>query len=195
MRISKVLMGLAATALLITGCASKEAPATQALASAEAALGEVRVDAAKYAPEELKVPEATLAKLKGKLAKEEYKDVLAGTPQLYKEVISLKEIVVSKQTQLVAAANEWEDLSTEVPKMIDAIQSRVDTLSESARLPKNVNKQAFEAAKSDLETMKTTWAEASAAYSAGNTMEAADKARMVQAKGEKALDQLGMTAA
>jgi hypothetical protein len=58
-----------------------------------------------------------------------------------------------------------------------------------------VNKQAFEAAKSDLETMKTTWAEASAAYSAGNTMEAADKARMVQAKGEKALDQLGMTAA
>jgi predicted metalloendopeptidase len=195
MRISKVLMGLAATALLITGCASKEAPATQALVSAEAALGEVRVDAAKYAPEELKVPEATLAKLKEELAKQDYKKVLAGTPELYKEVITLKETVVSKQTQLVAAANEWEDLSTEVPKMLEAIQSRVDTLSESPRLPKNVNKQAFEAAKSDLETMKATWAEASAAYSAGNTTEAADKARMVQAKGEKALDQLGMSAA
>ena len=34
-----------------------------------------------------------------------------------------------RQTQSVAATREWETLSEEVPKMVDAIESRVDTLS------------------------------------------------------------------
>lgn len=195
MRLSNVLMALAAATLLATGCAKKEEPATQAVAAAEASLAEVRVDAAKYAPNELQAAEETLAKLKEKLAKEKYKDVLLGKPQFDSEVTLVKDVIVSQQTQLVAAAREWESLSADVPRMIDAIQSRVDILSESPKLPKDVNRQAFEAAKAELEAMKSMWAEASAAYSAGKAIEAADKARMVQAKGEEAIDQLGMTAA
>jgi len=195
MRISNILNALAAATLLVTGCASKEEPATQALAAAEASLAEARVDAAKYAPEKLKAAEATLAKLKDELAKEEYKDVLAGTPPFVAEVNLLKETVVSQQTQLVAAAHEWENLSAEVPKMIDAIQSRVDILSGSPRLPKNVKQASFDAAKSGLAAMKTMWAEANAQFNAGNAIAAADKARMAQAKGEEAIGQLGMNAA
>jgi hypothetical protein len=194
MRISKVMVGLAAATLMLIGCAKREAPATQALASSEAALSEVRADATKYAPKELESADDHLAKLKEKLAKEDYKDVLLGAQQLDKEVALLKEVVVSKQTQLVAAAHEWEDLSVEVPKMVDAIQSRVDSLSSSA-LPKDVKKESFEAAKSGLESIKSLWAEASAAFTAGNAALAADKARAAQAKGAEVSKQLGMTPA
>lgn len=193
MRISRALMSLAASAFLFTGCASDEEPARQALLAAEASLAEIRVDAAKYAPADLQSAEVRLAKAKADLAKEEYKDVLGGATQLTKEVATLKEVVTSKQTQAVAATHEWETLSEQVPKMVQAIESRVDTLSGSPKLPQDVNKESFEAAKLALESMKTLWAEASAAFDAGRAVEAADKARMVQAKGEQVIDQLGMS--
>jgi hypothetical protein len=189
---SSTLLAISATALLLGACASNEEPARQALAAAETSLAEIRVDAAKYAPNELQDAESRLAKAKDDLAKKEYKDVLGGATQLTKETATLKEIVVSKQTQAVAATHEWESLSEEVPKMVQAIESRVDSLSGS-RLPKDVDKASFESAKAALESMKSLWAEASAAFEAGNAILAADKARMVQAKGEEVIDQLGMS--
>jgi hypothetical protein len=119
--------------------------------------------------------------------------VLGESTQLTKEAATLKELVVSKQTQDVAATHEWETLSEEVPKMVQAIENRVDTLSGSRKLPKEVNKETFEAAKATLETMKSLWAEASAAFNAGNAVAAADKARQVQAQGEKVIDDLDIT--
>ena len=58
-----------------------------------------------------------------------------------------------------------------------------------------MNKETFEAAKAALESMKSMWAEASAAFNAGNALAAADKARLVQTKGEEVADQLGMSPA
>jgi hypothetical protein len=193
MRISKTLMGLAASTILFAGCASQEEPAMQAVTAVELSLSEARVDAAKFAPEELNAAETKLAKIKGDLAKEDYKDVLAGSSELTKDVALLKEVVVSKQTQFAAATNEWESLSAEVPKMVQAIESRVDTLSGSKKLPSDVNKEVFEAAKAALALMKSQWAEATAAFSAGRATEAADKARIVQAKAEEVAGQLGIS--
>jgi hypothetical protein len=191
MRLS-TFIAIAAATVLLAGCARNEEPARQALAAAEASLAEVRVDAAKYAPGDLQTAESRLAKAKTDLAKEEYKDVLGDATQLSKEAATLKELVVSRQTQDVAATHEWEALSEEVPKMVKAIEFRVGTLSAS-KLPAEVNNEAFESAKAALDTMKSLWAEASAAFNAGNTVEAADKARLVQAKGEQVIDQLGMS--
>jgi hypothetical protein len=194
MRLSNSLVAIAATTILFTGCANNEEPARQALASAEASLAEVRVDAAKFAPEELQVAEARLAKARGNLAKEEYKDVLGEATQLTKETATLKEVVVSKQTQAAAATHEWESLSEQVPRMVKAIEFRVGALS-GTKLPPEVSKEAFEAAKVALESIKSLWAEASAAFEAGDAIVAADKARLVQSKGEEVADQLGMSPA
>jgi len=193
MRISNSLMSIAAATVLVSGCASKEEPASEALMSAEASLAEIRPDAAKFAPEELKGADAILAKARGDLAKEHYKDVLSDSTKLVQETAKLKELVVAKQTQAVAATHEWESLSEEVPKMVKAIENRVDTLSGSPKLPKDVNKDVFDAAKAALGSMKATWAEASAAFDAGNATEAADKGRLVQAKAEEVAGQLGIS--
>jgi predicted nucleic acid-binding Zn-ribbon protein len=192
MQISKVLMGLAASALLFTGCSNQKNPATSAVTQAEAALEETRPDATKFAPAELQSADATLAKMKENLAKEDYKDVLASVPQFNKEVSTLRETLVGKQTQIIAATREWETLNAEVPKAVEEIQVRVDSLASSPKLPKEVDKHEFEAAKASLETMKSTWTEATAAFSEGNATEAADKARAVQEKVQEVKGQLGM---
>ena len=195
MKVTNVLLALTASAMLMTGCMSQKDPAENAVTQAEAAMTDLRVDAAKFAPEELKTTETTLAKMKDKLAKEDYKDVIAEVPQFNKEVATLRETLVGRQTQIIAATREWETLNAEVPKAVEEIQVRVDSLASSPRLPKEVDKHEFEAAKASLETMKTDWAAATAAFSEGNATEAADKARGVQNKVDEVKGQLGMNPA
>ena len=43
-------------------------------------------------------------------------------------------------------------MSTDVPKMVDAISSRVDVLSKSHHLPKGVTKDKVASAKSGLDS-------------------------------------------
>jgi len=191
MRNSAFILALGVSTLLGVGCASKEQPATQAVASAEAALNDVRPDAARYVPDQLQAEDAKLAALKQDLAKKDYDAVLTKAPKFREEVAALEDSAVSRQTQLAAATREWQELNEEVPKLVEAIQSRVDNL-KGVRLPKDVKKAAFEAAKADLETMKTQWAEATAAANAGNTTEATDKGRLVQAKGKEVREKLAM---
>jgi hypothetical protein len=192
MKLTHVLMALTASALLMTGCTSQKDPAENAVTQAEAAMTDLRVDAAKFAPEELKTTETTLAKMKDDLAKQDYKHVVAGVPQFNKEIATLKEVLVGRQTQIIAATREWETLNAEVPKAVEEIQVRVDSLASSPKLPKEVDKHEFETAKASLETMKNDWAAATAAFSEGNATEAADKARSVQGKVEETKQQLAM---
>jgi hypothetical protein len=192
MRISQLFLPLAA-ALIITACGNKE-PATNAVTQAEAALSGIRDDAAKYSPEELKAPEATLAKMKEDLAKEDYRAVVASVPPFNAQIKTLQESLVTHQTLAAAAQNEWDTLNAEVPKSVEAIQVRVDAL-KAAKLPKEVTKENFEAAKTDLEAMKATWTEATAAAAAGDAQVAADKGRTVQAKAEELKTELGMNPA
>ena len=192
MKLTNVLMTLTASAMLMTGCMSQKDPAENAVTQAEAAMTDLRVDAAKFAPEELKTTETTLAKMKDDLAKQDYKHVVAGVPQFNKEIATLKEVLVGRQTQIIAATREWETLNAEVPKAVEEIQVRVDSLASSPKLPKEVDKHEFETAKASLETMKNDWAAATAAFSEGNATEAADKARSVQGKVEETKEQLAM---
>lgn len=193
MRISQAFLALAATTLLMTGCGNKQ-PANNAVTQAENAISPLRDDAAKYAPEELKAADATLTRMKDDLAKEDYKAVVAAVPKINTDINTLKGAVVQKQTVAAAAQNEWDALNTEVPKSLEAVQTRVDSL-KGTKLPKEISKENYEAAKTDLETIKVTWTEATTAATAGNTVEAADKGRTVQAKVEEIKNELGMNPA
>jgi len=188
------ILSMVAAALLMSACANKEEPAKRVVAGAEATLAQVRDDATVYAPDELKTADEKLATAKDNITWEKYQAVLDQAPDLNASVIAVKEAVVSKQTLAAAAAREWTDLSEQVPKIVEALQSRVDELSKVRKLPPEVKKETLETAKTELEGMKTTWAAASAAFSAGQANDAADKGRTVKAKGEELLKQLGASA-
>jgi hypothetical protein len=187
-----------ATALLVVGCANQKEPAMKLVADAESALSAVKDDAAKYVPSDLQSVEASVASLKDNVAKGDYKAVLAGAPAVMSAIDSLKAAVVAKKAEaeaaMAAAATEWSSLSADVPKMVEAIQSRVDILGKAKKLPKNLSQEAFDSAKSGLDSMKSLWAEASSAFSSGDAVNAVDKAKGVKAKGEEVLKLLGMSA-
>ena len=181
MRFRYLLPALAAVAMLASGCAQQRGPANKALESVEDSLKNIRDDAQKYAPEGLKAVDAQVANLKESFDKKEYDNVLAGTPSLQKAVDSLSAAVSSGKAQarsaVAAAKTEWEGLNTEVPKMVEAIQARVDELTKKKHLPFGVSKDEFEGAKAGLESIKTTWADAKSEFDKGDTVEATSKAK------------------
>jgi hypothetical protein len=181
MKFRFVLPALAAVAMLASGCAQQRGPANKALESVEDSLKNVRDDAQKYAPDGLKSVEAQLKNLKQSFDDKNYDNVLAGTPSLQKAVDSLAAAVNSGKEQhrsaVAAAKTEWEGLNAEVPKMVDAIQARVDELSKKKHLPFGVSKDEFEGAKAGLESIKTAWADAKSEFSKGDAVEATTKAK------------------
>ena len=196
MRFAKMFVAFAATTLMLAGCASQKEPAEKAMAQVESSLAEVRADAEKYASDQLKSVDESIARLKSSLASKDYKAVVMAAPSVNSNIASLKEAVASKKADaeaMVAAAQaEWGDLSTKVPQMVEAIQSRVDTLGKSKKLPANLDKATWETVKTNFDTMKTEWTDAAAQFASGQAGEAVRKAREVKAKGDMILAQLGM---
>lgn len=184
-------------ALVLVGCASQKEPAEKAIASAESALAEIHDSAQKYAPDQLQAVEAQLAGVKDSFTKGDYKGVLAAAPALNSAISGLKDTAEGKQKDAEAATAQakdaWGPLSTDVPNMVTAIQSRVDTLSKSHHLPKGVSKDGLASAKSGLDAMKTAWSDASNAATSGDFTTAVSKAQAVKAQAADIMKSLGMS--
>jgi hypothetical protein len=186
---------MASTLLAVGGCSRAKDDATRAVSAAEASLASVREDAAKYMAAELQSVDSSVTALKESMAKGDYKVVVANAPGVNSSIESLKAGVAAKMEENRAAGAEWSTYSTAVPQMVTALQSRVDTLTKSKRMPKNLDATAFGTVQTDLETMKVEWAAASAAHDSGNDIDAVAKAKSAKATGERLLTQLGMNSA
>lgn len=184
-------------AMLIVGCANQKAPAEQAIASADSALAQVRDMAQKYAPDQLQQVEAQLNGLKDSAAKGDYKSVLAAAPAVMTAIGGLKDAAAAKQAEAQAAMakakDAWNSMSTDVPKMVAAIQSRVDILSKSHHLPKGVTKDAVASAKSGLDSMKSAWNDATTAASSGDFATATTKGQAVKDQATQIMQSLNMS--
>ena len=191
-----VFLLAAVAAVLLSGCNTQKGPAEQAVAGAQAALEAVRDDAQKYAPEQLGGVEAKLSDMKGSFEKGDYAGVLAAAPGMTAAISSMKDAAVAKKNEAVAALakakDDWGPASTAVPKMVDDLAKRVETLSKSKKLPKGVTKEAVAAAKTGLDSLKSTWADASNAASSGDFTTAMAKADAVKSKAAEMMKSLGM---
>jgi hypothetical protein len=183
-------------AVFIIGCQNQRAPAEQAVAAAESALTNIRDMATHYAPDQLQTVDAQLAQAKDSLAKGDYKGVLAAMPALNSAISNLKDTATAKQQEAEAASAKakdvWGPLSSDVPKMVDAISSRVDILSKSHHLPKGVTKDTLAAAKSGLDSMKSAWSDASTAATSGDYTTAVSKGQAVKDQASQIMQSLGM---
>ena len=189
-----VLAALAA--VFIIGCQNQRAPAEQAVAAAESALTSIRDMATRYDPDQLQAVDAQLNGVKDSLAKGDYKGVLAAMPALNTAIGNLKDAATAKQQEADAASakakDAWGPLSSDVPKMVDAISSRVDILSKSHHLPKGVTKDTLATAKSGLDSMKSAWGDASNAATSGDYTTAVTKGQAVRDPASQIMQSLGM---
>jgi hypothetical protein len=183
-------------AVLLVGCNTQKGPAEQAVATAQSSLDGVRDAAQKYAPEQLGGVEAQLSDLKGKYQTGDYAGVLAAAPAMTKSISDLKDASAAKKTEADAAAakakDDWGPTSTEVPKMVDELSKRVETLSKKKHLPKGVTKEAVASAKTGLDALKSTWTDATNASTSGDYTTAMAKAQSVKDKAADMMKSLGM---
>jgi hypothetical protein len=185
------LMPVLLLIVLVAGCASQKAPAEAALKVADDAFAAIKAEAANYVPDQAKGVEDAIAASRDQFAKNDFAAALASAQAIPAKIDELKTAVAAKKNELTAT---WNSLSEGLPGMVQAIQSRVDILSKSRRLPKGLDQATFDGAKADLATATTTWTDATSAFSAGNLMAAVTKAQEVKAKAAEIMTALGMQA-
>lgn len=190
-----LLATLAAGALV--GCMNQKAPAEQAVAAAETSLGAIRDEAQKYAPEQLQAVDAQVTAMKDNLNKGNYPAVLNASKDVNSSISGLKDLAASKKAEadaaLAKAKDAWGPMSSDVPKMVDAIQTRVDKLGKERHLPKGVTKDSVASAKSALDSMKSAWSDASNAAASGDYSTAVSKAQTVKDQATDTMKSLGMS--
>jgi hypothetical protein len=183
-------------AVIIAACANQRAPAQQAVTAAETELTNIRDMANRYAPDQLQAVDAQLNAVKDSLAKGDYKGVMAAMPALNTAISNLKDTAAANQQTADAASakakDAWGPLSSEVPKMVDTISSRVDILSKSRHLPRGVTKDTLAAAKSGVDSMRSAWSDASNAATSGDYTTAVTKGQAVKDQASQIMQSLGI---
>jgi hypothetical protein len=194
----KLAIGLLSlvVASVIGACSSQKDPADQAIKGAETALAAVRDEAQKYVPDQLKAVDSQIAAAKDSFAKGDYASALASAPKITAAIGDLKSAAAAKKAEaeaaLAKAKDDWAAASAELPKMVEAIQNRVNTLSKSHRLPAGVTKDGLASAKSGLDGLKSTLSDATSAATSGDFTAAMAKAGDLKAKAADIMKSIGM---
>jgi len=183
--IAVVLAGL----IMVAGCARDKEPAEAAIKAAEAAVSAAKAEAAKYVPDQVKGVEDALKAAKDAFEKKEYTQALNAAKDLPAKAKELAAAAAAKKAELTKS---WEEMAAGLPKMVEAIKSRVGILSKSKKLPKGMDKAKFEGAKTGLGEINQAWTDAENAYKGGNIADAVAKANAVKAKATEIMTTLGM---
>ncbi len=183
-----ILALLAAVAL--TACGGKDkGPAELAIKAAEEAVSAAKTEAGKIIPDQIAALESALASAKDKLAKGNFQEALAEAQSLVGKAKDVVEAAKAKKDEL---SQTWTNLSQGIPRMVAAVESRLDILSQAKSLPGNLTAEALEDTKAGLAAAKADWAKAQESFNAGNLHEAVSVANSVKEKAVKAMETLGL---
>jgi len=179
---SSLLLSLAV--VLIGACSNQMQPAKQALDGADNAVGTVSTDANQYDPDKLATLKNRLSDLHAEFDRKEYVSVLADAPSLSTDASALaQEVAAKKQAAMAALASQWDAAAASVPKLMAAVQARVDTLGKTRHVPKGVD---LSAGKSALAEATSLWTKAQSSHTAGKPADAVASAKDATAKLETA---------
>ena len=183
-------------ALMIVACGKADKTAAElAVKSATEAINAAKTEIGKIAPDEVASLETALASAKEKLDKGDYKAALAEAQGLVTKVNEVVAAAKAKKDAVIDKADlakQWKDLSQGLPKMMSALQSRVDILSKSKKLPGDLTAEKFAEVKSELASAKEDWTKAQESFKSGNIPDAISSAKAVKEKAVKAMETLGM---
>ena len=181
----------AVACVLAVACNSGKAPAEAALKLAEEAVNSARAEAETLVPDDFKSLSDDLTAAKDAFGKGDYKGALASAQSIQQKANDVIAKAKAKKDELTAS---WNAVAADVPKMVEALKSRVDILSQSKKLPKGLDAATFTSAKDNLTAATAAWGEATAAQAAGKWSEAMAKANDAKAKATAAMSALGMQA-
>jgi hypothetical protein len=171
---------LCSVAILLAACANQMEPAKNALDNINTTLNSVSADAQKYVPDQFAEAQTKVAALAASFEKKDFAAVVAGAPAVLAEVNGLSGAAAAKKDEIVKAlGNEWRSLAGSVPQSLGAVQTRIDALSKTKHVPKDID---LGAAKSGLADATSAWDKAQEAFKAGNPADAVTAAKDAQGK-------------
>ena len=176
--------------LFLAACAaSNKEPAAAAIKMAEESWNAVKGEVVKYIPDQAKGVEDAIKGAKENFDKGNFDAALAAAKAIPDKVKELTAAAVAKKAEM---AKSWEEMSGGMPKMLEAIKSRIDILSVSKKLPENLDKAKLEGAKTGYEAAAKMWDDAKAAFAGGNLADAMAKGKTVKEKAVEVMTALGM---
>jgi hypothetical protein len=182
--IAKYLALYSAAILIVASCTNQMEPAKNAIANINATLSAASPDAQKYIPDQLADAQSKVAQLTASYDKKDYAAVLAAAPAVLTEVNGLAGAATAKKDEnLKALGTEWRSLATSIPQSITAVQTRIDALSKTKRVPKDID---LNGAKSGLADGTSAWEKAQSSFSSGNAEDAVAAAKDAKSKVESA---------
>jgi len=183
-------IALIVAALFFGACSRDKEPAEAAIKAAEAAFSAAKAEASKYVPEQVKGVEDAIKAAKDNFAKGEYTAALTSAKDLAAKAKDLASAAAAKKAELTKG---WEEMSGSVPKMVEAIKGKVETLSKLKKLPKDMDKAKLDGAKAGLEEITKAWTDADSAFKAGNLTDALAKGKAVKDKAAGIMTALGIS--
>jgi hypothetical protein len=173
-------LALCSAAILFAACASQVEPAKNALDNINTTLSAVSADAQKYVPDQFAAAQTKVAALTASFERKDYAAVVAGAPAVLAEVNGLSGAATARKDEMEKAlGNEWRSLAASVPQSLGAVQSRIDALSKTKHVPKDID---LSAAKSGLADATSAWDKAQEAFKAGDPGDAVTAAKDAQGK-------------
>ena len=175
--------------LISMGCSKAKGQAEAALKAAEKVISEAKPEAEKIVPDQVKALEDTLNGAKEKFNKGDYAAALSDAQAIPGKV---KEMLASLKAKKDELTKGWTNLEQGIPKMMEAIKSRIGILSQSKKMPANLTKEKFEEAKSGFDNAVKDWETAKESFKTGSLAEAVTKGTTIKEKIVQVLQILGM---
>jgi hypothetical protein len=186
------LLSLSALVLIVAvaACASQKEPADAAIKGAQSAYSAVSAEAQKYVPDQAKAVQDALTAAQTAFTNGDYASALTQAQALPARITALSAAISSKKAELTT---QWNAMSAGIPKLIEALSTRVDTLSKSKGTPKGITKETVTAAQSGVATAKQDWQTATSAASSGDLATAMRQANDVKTRVVDLMKSLNMT--
>lgn len=176
---------------ILISCSGSKGPAEVAIKAAEQAVNATKAEAAKIVPDEVKSLEDSLAVVREKFVKKEYKAALGEATALAGKA---KEVLAAAKAKKEELTKKWTELSQGIPQMAADIQSKVDVLSKAKKLPASLTKEKFEEVKAGLASVKDEWEKVKQSFASGNFADAVNVATSLKDKASKIMETLGISA-
>lgn len=184
-RITTILFPL----VLTVACNSAKSGAEAAVASAERALSALPGDAAKVVPEQLTPLTDAVNQGKDQLSKGDYAAASASVREVPAQAQQLADSLPARKARLTAAL---DTLAVAMPRNLDAIKAKLDTIASAKRLPRGLDEQELQAAKDTYAAVSAEWAEVMKASQAGELATAMSRAQGLKDRVSHSLMALGL---
>lgn len=188
-RVLRMAVLLSAISLL-AGCSSK-GPAETALKAADAALEGAKPTLQSYAPEQLASLQQMATGAHEKFDKGDYKGAMADAQAMMPQIQTAVADADKKKEEF---GKMWNDMSSTIPPMMAALDTKVTELSGMKKLPAGMTAETLETVKTQMAAAQAQWSQASTAYQEGRVAEAMQLGMQVKSMVETLMGQVGMSA-